>query len=341
MNGFGTGVRRDSSAGVNGLESGEVVRTASSVSTSAEEAAYRIRAVFARCGARGFVHAAALDGGGELEVDADEPVVLASVFKIPIALAYARAVHAGELDPAEPANVTARDRLGGTGVAGCADDARLSWRDLALFMLSMSDNAATDVLLRRLGLDAVRAVLAELGLSRTSISGGCAELFARIRAELGLRDDGGDIDASLVGVSTDAVWRLSALDPARTYASAPREIGALLAAIWQDRAGPPAACAELRSMLARQIWPHRMAAGFPDGVTVAGKTGTILAVRNEAGVVTLPDGRGYTVAVFTRAERLDERRPALDAAIGVAARLAVEYLGGTPFAEGSARLVVA
>ncbi|MGI8867418.1 MAG: serine hydrolase [Mycobacteriales bacterium] len=31
----------------------------------------------------------------------------------------------------------------------------MSWRDLARFMLTMSDNAATDVLLRQIGLDTV------------------------------------------------------------------------------------------------------------------------------------------------------------------------------------------
>jgi beta-lactamase class A len=43
-------------------------------------------------------------------------------------------------------------------------------------------------------------------------------------------------------------------------------------------------------------------------------------------VVTYPDGRAYAVAVFTRAESLAQRQPAIDAAIGTAGRLAVEQL---------------
>lgn len=78
--------------------------------------------------------------------------------------------------------------------------------------------------------------------------------------------------------------------------------------------------------MARQIWPHRLSSGFASGVTVAAKTGTLPAVRNEAGVVTCPDGRRFAVAVFTRAATLDERLPAVDASIGRAARLAVDHL---------------
>jgi beta-lactamase class A len=43
-------------------------------------------------------------------------------------------------------------------------------------------------------------------------------------------------------------------------------------------------------------------------------------------VVTYPDGRQFAVAVFTRSDSLTDRNPALDAAIGQAARLAVEGL---------------
>ncbi len=58
-------------------------------------------------------------------------------------------------------------------------------------------------------------------------------------------------------------------------------------------------------------------------MTLAAKTGTLPAVRNEAGVVTYPDGRRYAVAVFTRAHSLAERLSAVDAATG---RFAVVHL---------------
>jgi beta-lactamase class A len=290
------------------------------------ELATRLAEVFAEAGAVGAVHAREIGTNGrEVDVGADVAVVLASVFKIPVAVAYAREVAAGRLDPAERATVSARYRIGGIGTAGCADDVGMSWRDLALFMLTMSDNAATDVLYHRLGRSAVDAVLADLGLARTRLIGCCEDLFATVSADL-QAGDGEDIDALLAAATPEQVEKLAVLDPERTSASTPREITALLEAIWSDRAGPAEACAEVRSIMARQIWPHRLSSGFPSDVQVAAKTGTLPGVRNEAGVVTYPDGRRYAVAVFTRANSFAPRLPAVDASIGRAARLAIDHL---------------
>ncbi|MGH1565758.1 serine hydrolase [Mumia sp. DW29H23] len=286
-----------------------------------------IAAVFAAAGATGFLHAreVGVDDGPEISVGGDDPVVLASVFKIPVAVAYAREVAAGRLDPAERARVTSRYRIGGIGTAGCADDVEMSWRDLALFMLTMSDNAATDVVFHRVGQEAVDRVLADLGLGRTRLVGCCEDLFASLLADLGVSADD-DVDAALAAATPEQVWKLAVLDPSRTTASTPREITTLLDAIWTDRAAASEACATVRDIMAHQVWPHRLTSGFDAGVTIAAKTGTLPAVRNEAGVVSYPDGRRYAVAVFTRAESLVDRQPAVDASIGRAARLAIDHL---------------
>jgi beta-lactamase class A len=82
-----------------------------------------------------------------------------------------------------------------------------------------------------------------------------------------------------------------------------------------------------QTVMEQQVFAHRIAAGFPhDGVRIAGKTGTFGALRHEVGVVTLPAGDAYAIAVFTRAARGDRRLPRVDAAIGEAARLAVDHL---------------
>ena len=106
----------------------------------------------------------------------------------------------------------------------------------------------------------------------------------------------------------------------------PREVTTLLDAIWTDRAAGPTACEQVRVIMADQIWPHRLTSGFDAEVRIAAKTGTLPAVRNEAGVLTYPDGHRYAVAVFTHAESLAERQPAVDTAIGRTARLAVDHL---------------
>ena len=291
------------------------------------DAADEIRAAFSAAGADGFAYAREVGvvDGPEIDVGADEPVVLASVFKIPVAVAYAREVAAGRIDPTERTTVGARYRIGGIGTAGCADDVEMSWRDLAHNMLTMSDNAATDVVFHRLGQPAVDRVLEDLDLVHTRLIGCCEDLFASVAADLGASPDD-DPEVFLAAATPDQIWKLAALDPARTTASTPRDTVSLLDAIWTDSAATADACASVRHTMAQQIWPHRLSSGFEPGVEIAAKTGTLPAVRNEAGVVTYPDGRQFAVAVFTRADSLDERQPAVDAVIGTAARIAIEDL---------------
>jgi beta-lactamase class A len=295
--------------------------------TGAVHVTVEIKPVFDAAGAEGFLHAREVGapGGPEAGLGADEPVVLASVFKIAVAVAYAREADAGRLDTTARTTVNRRYRTGGIGTAGCADDVEMSWRDLALNMMVMSDNAATDVIYHRVGRAAVDRVLADLALARTRVIGCCEDLFASIFADLG-REPGGDIDDALAELTPAQIWNLSVLNPGRTSASTPRDITTLLDAIWTDRAASPEACRTVRDIMARQIWPHRMTSGFPADVAVAAKTGSLPSVRNECGVVTYPDGRQYAVAVFTRARTLEGRQPKVDASIGTAARLAVDHL---------------
>lgn len=255
--------------------------------------------IFQAAGARGFVHARALQDDRETGLDADELVVTASVFKIPVALeVFTR------LDPAERVVVGASDRVAGpTGLSVFRDPVELSVRDLAICMITVSDNTATDVLMRMVGLDAINDTLRSLGLERTVLVGNCRHILAT--------------------VDRNAVSAMPADGTSRTT---PREITRLLELIWRDEAGPPAACAEVRRVMGLQIWPHRLTAGFPEGVRLSAKTGTLPGIRNEAGVVEYPDGARYAVGVFTRAHTLEGRRPEIDRGIGDAARAAVESL---------------
>ncbi|MFI6287924.1 serine hydrolase [Streptomyces sp. NPDC051018] len=82
----------------------------------------------------------------------------------------------------------------------------------------------------------------------------------------------------------------------------------------------------MRGIMGRQIRQHRLSAGFEDAVLVSGKTGTPWGIRNEIGVVEYPDGRRYAAAVSLRTRSSALRLPKADAAIGRAARVAVDLL---------------
>jgi beta-lactamase class A len=120
-------------------------------------------------------------------------------------------------------------------------------------------------------------------------------------------------------------------DPQISNRSTPRDMTTLLARIWRDEAASPAGCQEMRRVLRLQVCRHRLASGFPSSdAQVAGKTGTLLNLRSEVGVVELPGRRRYAVAVFTRSHSPDLVNPAADVVIGTAARLAVDQLRSRP-----------
>jgi beta-lactamase class A len=284
----------------------------------------RLTSLFADAGVEGFLHAREIDGRRTVGLRAGDLVVTASVFKIPVLVEFVRRVAAGEIDPRQRVRVGAEDRvLGPTGLSAMLDDVECSWRDLALLMMSVSDNTATDVIVRRLGLQRINATMAELGLEQTRVEGDCRELLGTFTEDTGIELTP---TTRMADVDADALRRWRSLDPQRTTRTTPEEITRLLAQIWRDEAGPPDACAEIRRIMALQVWPHRLTSGFPDGVSLAAKTGTLPGIRNEAGVVTYPDGARYAVAVFTRASAFVDRQPEIDTSIGRAARAAVEHL---------------
>ncbi|GIF50992.1 beta-lactamase class A [Asanoa ferruginea] len=286
----------------------------------------RIAGIFDAVGVDAQLHAVDIDGGAELALRADEPVVLASIFKILLVLEFARQAVAGQLDPTERVIVRAADRLGGWGTAGCADDAELSLRDLAYFAMAFTDNTAADLLMRRVGPDVLPLLAAELGLTGTRVIGGPRELLESMYADVGAAGDA-EFVRIFPTLPPERIRALSVFDPARTTSSTPREVSRLLGMIWRDEAGPPAATAMVRGLMARQIFWTRIQSGFPPEVRVSAKTGTLPGLHMEAGVVEYPDGGRYALSVFALARLgAEARRIDVDLAIGEAARTAVERL---------------
>jgi beta-lactamase class A len=271
------------------------------------------------------VHVRSLDGEAEVGLNEDEPVLLASVFKVPVALELFRQAAAGELDPAEQVRITSETRSPGLeGISGMRDEVEMSLRDLAFLMLTISDNAATDAVLARVGLDRVNETLRELGLTATELLNDCSTGIQQFAKDLGF--DSWDELLQADHASLDFT-EARMFQPERANHSTPREQTKLLQLIWRDEAGPPAACAEVRRMMAFQLERGRLGSGFGADVLISGKTGQLgNAVRNEIGVVEYPQGDKYAVAVFTRFDPNATPRPDVDRTIGAAAALAVEQI---------------
>jgi len=96
--------------------------------------------------------------------DADRVLPAASIGKVLLLIEVARS-----LDLAEPLTRTAEDAVADSGLWQHLAVDTLPAGDLAALVGAVSDNLATNVLLRRVGLEAVRHTARELGLEHTAL----------------------------------------------------------------------------------------------------------------------------------------------------------------------------
>ncbi|MFL6116938.1 MAG: serine hydrolase [Catenulispora sp.] len=106
---------------------------------------------------------------GEAEHRADEVFPLASAGKLLLLMTVARGFTQGDLDPEEPLLLQEDDYCAGSGLLIKLSPRRWTLSDLARLTAAVSDNTATNALLRRVGLDRVAADAAALGLVHTRI----------------------------------------------------------------------------------------------------------------------------------------------------------------------------
>jgi beta-lactamase class A len=163
--------------------------------------------------------------------------------------------------------------VGGGGVLQVLGDrVSLTWRDLAVLMMGWSDNEATNVLIDRVGMDAVNRRLDALELPRT-----------RLRRRMM------DLDAARQG---------------RENVSTPAEMLRLAETLYRGRGLSPARAKDLFDVGAvEKDSPFRRP--LPASLRVMDKPGSLEGVRCVTAVVDLP-GRPYAAAIMTTYLRRDE-----------------------------------
>lgn len=111
-----------------------------------------------------------------------------STFKAFVAAEYARQVAAGAVDPDMRLTIDAEDRVDSSDMTDqLLDGATIPVQEAAEAMIAVSDNTATDLVLRVVGADRVRDLLRELGLRETTIPDSTQSIYARFRREPGWR----------------------------------------------------------------------------------------------------------------------------------------------------------
>ena len=289
-------------------------------------AAVTIRKNWDDVGLTGEFLARNLSTGEQLGFGTGVLLPLASVAKVPLALVVLHAIAIGTLDAAHPVRVDpATSSFGATGLSAFRYPAQVAVQDLVYLMLAVSDNAAADALLDLIGLEEINHRLADWEVHdlrfrhRFQTMYDCAVGVAgddfRLALDLAIEDDAQDRH------------RIESLDVAKANVGSAPALVSLLERVWTDRIGNPWATRELRTLMGRQIYTHRLASELQtDDFAVAAKTGTFLNLRHEIGVVRTNSGDQIAIAALTRSRQRALVQQQADLAIGAAARTAVALL---------------
>ena len=274
-------------------------------------------------GLRGSFLVRDLDTGDELAIDAEVEYPIASLVKVPLAVATLERTGRGELDLAtaivvQPGRVTAP---GPTGLTKFRHPARVALEDLLYLSMAISDGPAAAALfatpppaavtaeLRRLGYDGivVRHLMGDL--TETP-----AERFTPAEAHLA--------HSLAIGSATAGQGHpVAQLDISRANVGSARAFVDLLEGLWRPTTISPATAAHVRELMRNNMIRHRLAPDFSsDASRWSSKTGTLLNLRHEVGVVEHADGQAFAVAALTESRVPAVLQPEAEALMAQVAR---------------------
>jgi len=208
-----------------------------------------------------------LTSGESFVVNPDMVFPQASAIKIPVLVELFRQAQTGTLKLDEKVDVKKSVMVGGSGVLGRFSDggSAISLRDLAVLMIVLSDNTATNILIDRVGMQSVNDLLARNNLRQSRLQRKMIDTESQ--------------KAGKENLSTPAemIWLLGLLHQGKLLDAA--HTASVLEILKYSKDTP------LRRSL-------------PATVELASKTGSLAGVSCESGIVLLA-GRPYAIAVMT------------------------------------------
>lgn len=190
----------------------------------------------------------------------------ASLIKVAVMVESYRQAAAGELELTAAVELREEDKVPGSGILTPHFSAgtRISLRDAIQLMMAYSDNTATNLVLRAVGLKKTCATMKSLGLPET-----------RINAFVFRRETSIDLERS------------------RTYglgSTTAREMLQLLRLMHQGELVSPQASQQMLEHMRACQDDTKLAAALPADAVIAHKGGSVSGVRCDAGIIESPAG---------------------------------------------------
>lgn len=262
----------------------------------------------------GRVGVAAMRVGGheKLLFNAAERFPMASTFKIAVAATMLQRVIDGEFTLDQMIEVPPSMVVPSDGIAETAihPGVSLSLHNLLELMLTRSDNTATDVLVAQAGGPAaVTAWLRKAGVADQRIDSDTARIIYRA---FDITPGPGDFSTTFEAALDQHPELRKRLDeniPNPRFDADPRDTttpSAMLALLTAIQEGKVLDAERTRVLLEIMERCHtgdaRLKGLLPIGTPVAHKTGTIMGIANDVGIVSLPDGGKMAIAVYVKGD---------------------------------------
>ncbi len=187
-------------------------------------------------------------------VHEDEAFLAASVIKFPLYLHVLEQIASGKVDPNTKLTVTEEEKVPSCGAltlfTGAVD---VDIPTLCRLMIDISDNTATNKLIRFCTIDGANAAFRKMGLEKTVLR---REMF--------------DIESSKRGIQNTVC---------------PKEIGSLLEMLYNGGYVNPEVCKEAIDTLLKQQVDHKLNGKLCDLVPIAHKTGEDTNLSNDVGII--------------------------------------------------------
>lgn len=244
------------------------------------------------------VSATQLSTGRHIGYHEDELFPTASVMKLPLLVTLYEDAGAGRVDLAERIVYREDTRVAGSGVLQYLDDGLApTLRDLAVLMMTVSDNTATDLLLDRVTKRRVEETMARHGLDSIRIPFAIREMLMEL-VDMDHREPGGYEELRRrLRLSVGSGGR--SMVPAEADRATPADLCRLLALIGTNAILGAAACDAIIELMKRIQSGTRIPGLLPKGTVVAHKTGSYRRLRNDVGIVYAPNGP-YAIAICAR-----------------------------------------
>ena len=259
------------------------------------------------------VAAQEIGSGVSVTINGDEAFVMASTYKVAIAVTLLDQVDKGQLKLTDLIDVPVEKMVVGPNplvMNFLHPGIKLSVANLIEPMITESDNTASDICLEVAGgPEAVTKMLRSIGITDLRVDRSTSEI---------LRDFYGLPDKAYATVAEAAYAKDPTLilrqsdrnlefekDP-RDH-STPKAMLELLLAFDSGKILSEKSREFLLGVMSRtRTGGGRLRGLLPKGTAVAHKTGTIGGVANDVGFITLPDGRRFAIAVFTKSSATPE-----------------------------------